>query len=820
MKTRGSTYSTLYLALMGTIAICHGQVVLTPATIFGDVGYTNTGITAGILLGEGMLGCSIMGASTNPPGLSADTSCAGVAPLVLGQSYTLTVESAGGVFYNLTNFASLYTGGSATGIYRFVSQNGIGVTPNAAVSVDFKECAGIIDFKIGSNACATPASVDRLMLQTMSPARLATKSRTGPVSQTYFIVPVLDQQDPYPIEYFINSGTNPFSNQIQVRGETIVTPQCDIVTPVCIDDPSPSPGPGTGAGLGEIVGKWDVVGEFEAKFSNQLTRLYAFFGPDGNFRLDTIPGTNFTNASSSPINPPWQLGNLPAGPYRVGGVSLLRSGRAFNLFAPESLGDQGLAGVTVNSGMITDLGDTFVMTPGYFFGDILLADPFTSTNGTDNGKYSGLRYLLFNADQDSNNDGIPDDPFIGQLRSGSFVGAVADSGVRTQRAPTNDRCSNFIRSSGIGCSQTAWPHVAGGPNGMPAFMADQGEFSSNYELVIANANDQQRLWQTQRLHMVIQTLADPSDPSNPNNLPNPQRSVLDITDGLAPTLLTGPGDRNQQDFKYCFGNVDLNLSVNSGNIADTIFRPNVSVSGQFIGANFMQQTANYQVNGIFNGTPVDQINSSQTALVSLTLPEGNGYEITPTVQSFDSASGRVSITQFVRTTFDLGCGQRINLVPGLSVSVNPLPQCAPASGLVDISGSVKSSGEIVNRIYYTLNGGPEIDICPSNCGTDPSFTTTASVANGTNTIKVFVTAIETVAIESQIEFGTTQCAALPCDVDGDRDIDKLDLSAISRARRTTPQPADPRDANNDGIISPADVKFCIPKCTLAHCAIQ
>ena len=59
-----------------------------------------------------------------------------------------------------------------------------------------------------------------------------------------------------------------------------------------------------------------------------------------------------------------------------------------------------------------------------------------------------------------------------------------------------------------------------------------------------------------------------------------------------------------------------------------------------------------------------------------------------------------------------------------------------------------------------------------------------------------------------------------CDVDRDGDIDQLDLTAISRARRQTPLPADPRDANLDGKIDPIDVLFCIPKCTRPNCATQ
>jgi hypothetical protein len=58
-------------------------------------------------------------------------------------------------------------------------------------------------------------------------------------------------------------------------------------------------------------------------------------------------------------------------------------------------------------------------------------------------------------------------------------------------------------------------------------------------------------------------------------------------------------------------------------------------------------------------------------------------------------------------------------------------------------------------------------------------------------------------------------------VDKDGDIDKIDTSKISRARGKTVPPLDPAyDANNDGLISPADVKVCIPLCTRPNCATQ
>lgn len=59
-----------------------------------------------------------------------------------------------------------------------------------------------------------------------------------------------------------------------------------------------------------------------------------------------------------------------------------------------------------------------------------------------------------------------------------------------------------------------------------------------------------------------------------------------------------------------------------------------------------------------------------------------------------------------------------------------------------------------------------------------------------------------------------------CDVDLDGDIDKADLSLISRSRGQTAQPGDPRDADGDGRIAPNDVKVCTPQCTRPNCALQ
>ncbi|MEF8715689.1 MAG: thrombospondin type 3 repeat-containing protein [Accumulibacter sp.] len=62
------------------------------------------------------------------------------------------------------------------------------------------------------------------------------------------------------------------------------------------------------------------------------------------------------------------------------------------------------------------------------------------------------------------------------------------------------------------------------------------------------------------------------------------------------------------------------------------------------------------------------------------------------------------------------------------------------------------------------------------------------------------------------------CEAATCDVNGDFKVDQTDLSLISR-NRGKPVPSI-YNTNGDKKIDPADVKFCIPKCTLPNCVIS
>lgn len=61
---------------------------------------------------------------------------------------------------------------------------------------------------------------------------------------------------------------------------------------------------------------------------------------------------------------------------------------------------------------------------------------------------------------------------------------------------------------------------------------------------------------------------------------------------------------------------------------------------------------------------------------------------------------------------------------------------------------------------------------------------------------------------------------LICDADRDGDVDKADLSLISRSRGKTVLPGDPRDGDGDLRITPNDVKVCTTQCTRPNCATQ
>ncbi len=122
-------------------------------------------------------------------------------------------------------------------------------------------------------------------------------------------------------------------------------------------------------------------------------------------------------------------------------------------------------------------------------------------------------------------------------------------------------------------------------------------------------------------------------------------------------------------------------------------------------------------------------------------------------------------------------------------------------------------------VTFTVISGPNAGATGSaNTGANgqATFTYTDNGGAGSDQIRASVG-----TINSNILVKNWVVAVARCDVDTDGDIDKLDLSLISRARGQRATGADdPRDADGDGLITPNDVKVCIPRCTRLNCATQ
>jgi hypothetical protein len=121
--------------------------------------------------------------------------------------------------------------------------------------------------------------------------------------------------------------------------------------------------------------------------------------------------------------------------------------------------------------------------------------------------------------------------------------------------------------------------------------------------------------------------------------------------------------------------------------------------------------------------------------------------------------------------------------------------------------------------------GIRVDFVVTGANTNNGFVFTNVQGNGEYCYTGTITGLDTIVASvgnvnatATMEW-TDSGGPMLCDADDDGDIDRLDLRVISRARGQVALPNDPRDANQDGMISPSDTKVCIPLCTLAGCAI-
>ncbi|MDI1449099.1 hypothetical protein [Polyangium sp. 6x1] len=678
MSKRTVLSTLIGVSIVLPCATAFADVVLEPNVIKGQARFSNTNPSVVALLQQlGMTSATINASSSSPVGFHSNTNALAGTPISRG--FELSAESGAGgpagVTYGMGATGFLYAAASYT----------------ASGQYWFQPISGVVLQSIAQQPAGTTADIADCI------GLVRVRWGLDPQCQTPFVIGSGSIQTSYSTSSFqntaehyifqlggtsetrslsITTGNDPTQNTISFQIPLDLHPACDEIQDICIDMSQFIDG---GGALGSLRGPFDVLGEIE----QDKTYIRAYNGPSGNQRYGHFAPPEMPLASPGTW---WTLPNMVPGDYAMYGLGLVRTGRLTTQLTTPRMGTGTPAGtITVQAGVSSDLQQNiggqlrypFVMKPARFQGGILLADPYVVASGA----YSSLSALRFSADP----------PWSSQYPWGTTVRALDVDTFTGQSITSFDG----------------------------SFDPATGALSSVYEQLVVDAYDIPTNWRQSGL------MLDFYDPST-------QREGFLTMQRDSTSHLMAPGDAVPIDHAYCFSEVELPYSIASG----LLFDPYAMVTGSFNGTDWQGNATAYTVQGTFQGWPKAEANAAANGTVRLALPQG-AYTLQPGA-SVKSPSGAISTATFATTQLDLGCGQRVTVSPGLSVSAE-LPLCA-TSATPDVVGAVASSGVSVDRIWYTVNGGPEIDICASNCGADPQFSAPVSLAACGNTIQVFASA--------------------------------------------------------------------------------
>jgi hypothetical protein len=667
-------------------AASDGSVELEPNVLRGTARLTNTNPEIRELLAtDPWRWGRVIATSTSPSGFSASTPWIAMSADPLQFSFEMLMESGAGgnagVTYNVR--ADRYSR------FFFPLLTGVNVRPRSVqpspTEVTFEGCLGAVEIKFGTEqSCQTPVAVQDVSVDALSVYQKGTGRYIGYTSGDATI------------SSFLNFSVQTQYGPLFQRRPIQFNPSCDQVARQCI-----VLNPGTLPPRGTVEGPFDIGGEDIRSNAVQLIN-----GPSGSPHVAPQPPL-------APVSDPssWWRMTVFEGDYRLAAPVRLRSGRQFTnselpWVSPDSTGNW----ATIPGNQTTSLAKVvdgevrypFAVRPAKFFGSVRLADPFVPKNP---GSYSSLQTLVFGADYDSNGDGIPNNP-----------------GIQNWTA--------LRGSTHRGWSFTAFPGT---------FAPSTGELASSYELLLPNTYDIPRTWTQEYLHLLFSS-EGPSVTTRPG-LYDPERFRYGSL-GLYPqanSRLMAPGEQWRVDHEYCFNEVQLQYSTTFGRF----FNPVAQITrGIYDGLDWRNQPVKYSVGGSFYGIPAvhgGNFDPRQYAgtlgLVSMALPQGT-YTIKPSA-SMVSDTGEINTATFTPIeNLVLGCGSRVVPVPPLTVVVTPPAACA-TSGQIQVSGRVLSGQAQVGHIWYRLNGGPAVDLCPSNCGSNPSFSFPVMLQSCQNTIEVF-----------------------------------------------------------------------------------
>jgi hypothetical protein len=673
----GSAFLALLLGVSAQAQQCpiSGSTVIScPNQIEGTLTLTSNNPTIVSVLenaGPTQAGLSVLSVGT-PTVLISTTSSPVSGPNDV--PYEITVqggEAGSGIVHNVR--AGLYRQTGGQSYYSFTPHlsNPVELEPAPNVRLDFQECAGLLDIRwVGDDG--NPMAVQGGRIEAMHPTDVwggnpfpFGHSQAGqhiPAGSTGEMLPVRGDGSTYKVRVFINSGTDLFSDLITIRHTFDVQVACDQVVPITI--------PLGSGGLGRIVGQVDMLGETERSI-----RVRAGDGPFNNLRHDNPVAGPFELENMVPSN----LVSPPQGYQTYSRMNLFPDDR-LEIFTTPYLEHSNRP--LVVAGETVDLGDTFVIDPGYVSGAVELHGPPSGLAG---------RSCVDTAVQ-GGSIAIPQGEFLGIILS--YVEARGTSFV----AP------GATRSSGGG----------------EAYVAFKGSYSpatqsllGDYRMALGGLSGEPSIWDLQKFRIETRLAGSGSQAT--------------LTDAALPPLEIVPGQETERDFRYCYSEVNIGYRTTSG----TFRAPGAAGSGSFTGTDFLGRPASYTVTTHGNGPNLPNFNGpSDQGRFTLCLPQAT-YTLTPSMLAINP-NGTISQITLRPITFEAGCGQVIDLSLGLQISLDSLPQCSATAPR--LTGRVRSDGP-VDRISARVNGGAESPIC-TNCGEDPVFDALAPAAQCDNTIMV------------------------------------------------------------------------------------
>ncbi|MBS2023009.1 MAG: LruC domain-containing protein [Deltaproteobacteria bacterium] len=694
-------------------------VVVSPNTISGDASLANTNpAVLSILADHGFVSdqFTVSANSTNPSGFSAQASPTATPT---SASFALNVEADGNVgqvTYRL-DLKGLYDFADGISTYTFGSQD-VTIQPAsvepAGVQVSAAEIATVHRITFGDEpTCATPLRVRTAVidLPEFGLQMIAHTSQTGAPRPVYFLAPNRPEIGALQTQVSVVIGSDDFTDTFNLSFPIDVSPAGDTVIDHCIVIPT---GDGDGT-LGQLEAPVSLSGHVTgiAPFGNgQVSGR----GPNGNERSGTVDPARTPNLL---------LKNLVPGDWDLYSYLLFDDGPTATTLSLHTRH-------TIVAGEVNDGGSAWVMDPFTYSGQIRLSDTYVVSHP---GAPSSLSAIYVSGNSQDSLFSVSQE---GETRLGVIL-ARQDWATSLFHAQYNGTTGDF-----------SGPYAV--PVGLPFNLTDLGPSRPTLALHFAtefdgNGFDNYRFF---------------GSPADVADLSKFREGHLTLSDVNQQAIEVPSGGAASVDWNLCVNEVTVQIES-----ATPFINPTITASTTYGGNDLAGAPIAYAAHGSFMGQPtlgVTRLSEAgnwrtHSGTVSFALPPGT-WTLSPAV-TFVGDDGSTSRGNFVGLSLDLAtCGQRVVLVPGLDLTIDPPAACvAPSNGqhLVPLSGTLTATNTSVDRAWYTVNGGAPTDLCNGDCGS--TYSATVTLADGQNDLVVY-------ASSSGLSATPQTSESITCDANG------------------------------------------------------